>query len=805
MSEAPRRAPFRAFLSFWLRDVPPEALWIAPLVLVWLIPLLGVLWTLQQAPDWLEPREMRIVLAPGQSVILGHDRAQRRDDLWSPYADPQHVRLLRTAAGEWRLENVAASKQVLWKPREAKDYHRVREWRLTPGAQFTVGVHRFVVATVAAEGLTLQAASQTWRYDGTDLALNSQALPPCEPGGLEVLLDRLPTPLRRTRPFSLGGGVQCATRLGAAGVAADSVIIAPTATGYVLRLGPAARADGPPVLAADASGSGAPLRELTVPLAVDDSLIIGYTRYRVTHAADSLTLAVIARGQRWPADEPRPVSQPGVQVTLAPLDFLHRPAWPVFVAWLAPWLALPWLGSRHPLGPSWPARLGLVLCLALASGSLALYLWNDAGTILWPYGLAWLTLGGLLWAARRTLWSALLVGLLTWLLGWGLVAQLQLGVGADESAWLRYGHSTAALTGLFSGLLLAGLIFWRGFRPAWRLEDRLTSGLIAGLVVASLLLLGLQVLFGDEGGLKVFQPFELTKLALIVAAAAALAQRVGLHGWDLTLSKPGLWLRYLGPVFVLVALVLFALAFLHDFSPLVLLALGGLALTWAYLRIHPNWRWRLGGQAVLAALGIALVLGVMQLRQHPAWFPAGLQSDRIQVWAAPERYPHAGYQLRQALTAIRAGGWWGVNAGVLPGHARPGHNGRAMAIPAVQDDFAPAFFLNRYGGATALALLAAQILLVLTLWRIGGRALRLTRQNDYRLQTLGGFAYFALASGGGLLAAHGLVSWGTNLGFLPVMGQPMPLLSAAGSHALFLIAPLIALALALEESHYHAH
>ena len=800
MPKTPRRTPLRAFLSFWSRDVPPEALWIAPLALVWLIPLLGVLWTLQQAPDWLEPRELQIALAPGQSAILGHDRAQRRDDLWSPYADPKHVRILRTAAGNWRLENVAASKQVLWKSQEAKDYHRVREWRLTPGGQFTVGEHRFVVVAVAADGLTLQTASQTWRYDGVDLSLNNQALPLCEAVGFAALLNRLPAPLRRTRPFSLGGGVQCAARLGLAGVAADSVIIAPTTAGYVLRLGPAARPDGPPVVVADVGASAAPVRELTVPLTVGDTLVIGYTRYRVTQTADSLTLAVLARGQRWPADEPRPASQPGVQITLAPLDFWYGPEWPVFVALLAPWLGLPWLGSRHPVGPSWPARLGLALCLSLASGSLALYFWNDAGTILWPYALAWLTLGGLLGATRRTAWSALLVGLLTWLLGWGLVAQLQLGVGAAESAWLRYGHSTAALTGLFSGLLLAGLIFWRGFRPVWRLDERLANGLMTVLVAAALLLLGLQVLFGDEGGLKVFQPFELTKLALIAAAAAALAQRVGLHGWDLTLSKPQIWLRYLGPVFVLVALVLFALTFLHDFSPLVLLALAGLALAWAYLRIHPNRYWRFGGQATLVALGIALVLGVMQLRQHPAWFPAGLQSDRIQVWAAPERYPHAGYQLRQALTAIRAGGWWGVNAGALPGH-----NGRVMAIPAVQDDFAPAFFLNRYGGVTALALLAAQILLVLTLWRIGGRALHLARQNDYRLQAWGGFAYFALTSGGGLLAAHGLVSWGTNLGFLPVMGQPMPLLSAAGSHLLFLIAPLIALALALEESHYHAH
>ena len=45
----------------------------------------------------------------------------------------------------------------------------------------------------------------------------------------------------------------------------------------------------------------------------------------------------------------------------------------------------------------------------------------------------------------------------------------------------------------------------------------------------------------------------------------------------------------------------------------------------------------------------------------------------------------------------------------------------------------------------------------------------------------------------GLLLALGLVGMGS------------PLLSAAGSHLLFLIAPLIALALALEESHYHAH
>ncbi|MEI2780101.1 MAG: hypothetical protein V9H25_02115 [Candidatus Competibacter sp.] len=187
MPEAARRVPFRAFLSLLWRELPPVTFRTVLLALAWLIPLLGALWTLERAPDWLEPREVRIDLAPGQSAILGHDRAQRRDDLGSPYADAEHVRVLRTASDEWRLENVAASKQVLWKPRGARDYRRVREWPLAPGGPFAVGEHRFVAAAVAADGLTLQSGSQTWRYDGISLFRNNQPLPLCDPGGLEAL------------------------------------------------------------------------------------------------------------------------------------------------------------------------------------------------------------------------------------------------------------------------------------------------------------------------------------------------------------------------------------------------------------------------------------------------------------------------------------------------------------------------------------------------------------------------------------------------------------------------------------------
>jgi len=159
---------------------------------------------------------------------------------------------------------------------------------------------------------------------------------------------------------------------------------------------------------------------------------------------------------------------------------------------------------------------------------------------------------------------------------------------------------------------------------------------------------------------------------------------------------------------------------------------------------------------------------------------------------APEQYPHAGYQPRRALEAIRAGGWTGA---VWSDTA----NGRVMTVPLVENDFTPTFFLNRYGGLAALLLVATQTAFVLLLLAIADRALRRTNRNDRRSVARGDFAYFALCGGAAMLGAHFLVSWGTNLGFLPVMGQPMSLLSAAGSHLVLFVLPIVALAVAVEE------
>ncbi|MCU0808524.1 MAG: hypothetical protein MUC53_11515, partial [Candidatus Contendobacter sp.] len=115
------------------------------------------------------------------------------------------------------------------------------------------------------------------------------------------------------------------------------------------------------------------------------------------------------------------------------------------------------------------------------------------------------------------------------------------------------------------------------------------------------------------------------------------------------------------------------------------------------------------------------------------------------------------------------------------------------------NDFTPAFFLSRQGGAAGLGLVGLQAAFILLLLMIADRTLDWIGRGDYRLTALGSFAYFTLYGGAALLGAHMLVSWGANLGFLPIMGQPMPLLSAAGSHLTLFVLPIVALAVAVEE------
>lgn len=763
------------------------------LTLLWLLPVLAAGWTVYRAPAWLEPRMLTVTLEPGQTVMLG------REALRAPQADSEHILLWREVGGGWRLANIATDKQVLWQPARGGDKQPIREWSLRAGAVFVADGQTFTVLGVEGGRLALQEGRRRWEYDGFRLHLDGQPLPECYPDWRSRWRERVADlgwlGLVR-RPLRLGGGVHCADRLGLVGVPLDTVVLAPVGSGFVLRPGEAGRPDGPAVTVAAGGPEAESLWRRSVPLAVGDDLIIGRTQYRVLRTAPVLELVVVARAQRWPAAiASRPVTPP-VEVHWRPVAWLWPPGlgaltWPLGLALPLLVLGLVWpTRTRDGRWPSAGNRGRIAGALALAGCSLGLYLSSLTVPVLWPYLLTWPVL--LLWlTVVRSPWSVGLLVVLTLLLGGGWITLLQLGTGAEESGWPRFGGGGAALAGAFGWLAWAWRSIWRRWRPVEGLGFRLARWGPLALGGAALTLLAAQAAFGDEGGWNGFQPFELAKLALVLLAAHALTIGAG----EGSARKFFRWPLSLGPVLLLLVASGFALGILRDFSPLVLLLLWGLALAWSYLRVHPRSGWRWGGRLALLLLIGSLAGGVMWLRQQPDSFPLDLKPIRIRAWAAPEQYPHAGYQLRRALEAIRAGGWTGA---VWNDAA----NGRVMTVPLVENDFTPTFFLNRYGGLAALLLVATQTAFVLLLLAIADRALRRTNRNDRRSVALGDFAYFALCGGAAMLGAHFLVSWGTNLGFLPVMGQPMSLLSAAGSHLVLFVLPVVALAVAVEEGNY---
>ncbi len=225
-----------------------------------------------------------------------------------------------------------------------------------------------------------------------------------------------------------------------------------------------------------------------------------------------------------------------------------------------------------------------------------------------------------------------------------------------------------------------------------------------------------------------------------------------------------------------------------------------MALAWSVAARRPAAVAGLLGMACVAVAAVAWlrVAGPAEVAQ---W---GFYADRFAVWLDPASHPHTGQQLLMAARAIADGAWWG--AGNWLGIASLGDAaGAALHIPAVQDDFAPTFFINRHGLLGALALWAMQALFIAGLLHTAAGCFGASeRARDFRQAWLWRFRCFVLCGGAAFVLGHLLLSWGTNLSIFPIMGQPMSFLSAGGSHLLFFICPLLAFnaisAQSLEES-----
>jgi cell division protein FtsW len=720
---------------------------------------------LARAPAAFYPAVIDVQLRPSESIVLG------QAELAVPDAEQRHIGLRRDAAGGYFIRNASASRALLLL--RGKDEQRTGATTLHAGQTFQLGATRFTVDDATSAMLAFSAGGQQWTYDGATVRRGGAvqaACPDSRPGArLLVAWNRFaPHAVTVRRPLVFGASLHCGNRLGLAGIDGGAAMASRTPDGIVLA------ASNTPLLV-----DGQALAERDYPLAGVTALIAGRTRMTVAIDGNHVLL--------------RPASHVALfSAALTPLPAQVTWQWRQRGAWTLPPAAV------MPAAALLLGALGTALFQAL--GGAALWTWRAAGIVIVGGGVAALLLqraghapgiGMSLVLAWAALWYAVLapgkLHLLTsaavLLLGIGLLAQLELGLGGAESSWLRHVQKTASLVAVGVG---AGVLP-RLFRRATPLPQARLEWLLLLLAALALTALTLQVAFGDETGVFDIQPVEFAKLALAALAAHCLAL-----GMSPQAASGGMrrWLRLGAPALLFIALLALALVQVDDYSPLILLLVWSTAMALGYALASRSFK-----LAGALAAGALLCVGAIALLHNAG--PAQLANwqfygDRFQVWLDPATHPHTGQQMLAGGRAIADGGWWGSD-GVLGLTTLGQHAGSAMRIPAVQDDFAPSFFLNRHGLAASLGLWLLQALFVAGLLQVAAGAWAdSVAARDFRRAWSGRFRCFALCGGAAFVLGHLLLSWGTNLAIFPIMGQPMSFLSAGGSHLLFFICPLLA-------------
>jgi len=172
----------------------------------------------------------------------------------------------------------------------------------------------------------------------------------------------------------------------------------------------------------------------------------------------------------------------------------------------------------------------------------------------------------------------------------------------------------------------------------------------------------------------------------------------------------------------------------------------------------------LGGLKWKHAVAIMLLAAVMlPVAYH---FMKPYQRERLTSFTAPEEdYHGSGYQVIQSLIAVGSGGLWGK--GTLQGSQIQG-----SFLPVPQTDFIFAAFAEEHGflGAIAVLLLYFAVLM------------RLVHNAQTAPDRAGTFVVMGVVA---VLAFHILVNVGMVVGFMPVTGIPLPLMSYGGSSVLF--------------------
>jgi rod shape determining protein RodA len=272
------------------------------------------------------------------------------------------------------------------------------------------------------------------------------------------------------------------------------------------------------------------------------------------------------------------------------------------------------------------------------------------------------------------------------------------------------------------------------------------------LALAAVALLGRKVLGAKRwillpGG-QHFQPSEWVKLVLIVALAKYFAEE---NERDTTLAD------------VVKAGAIAAVPMLLVLRQPDL----GTALTYVPIAVMALF---MGGIQFRHAAIILLLAGVLA----PAVWHYGIrpyQKQRLTSFLHPDADSQkSGYQLEQSKIAVGSGGIWGK--GLLKGSQTQG-----AFLPEQHTDFIFAAWAEEHGFVGAVALLLLYFLVLM----------RLVHNAQTAADRAGGFVIMGIVA---VLLFHVLVNAGMVVGFMPVTGIPLPLMSYGGSSLLFMFLAL---------------
>jgi rod shape determining protein RodA len=176
----------------------------------------------------------------------------------------------------------------------------------------------------------------------------------------------------------------------------------------------------------------------------------------------------------------------------------------------------------------------------------------------------------------------------------------------------------------------------------------------------------------------------------------------------------------------------------------------------------------LGGMRWKQAVVILLILGLLL---PVAWIKVlkPYQKERLSSFRDPDADAKgSGYQVNQSLIAVGSGGIWGSSQGSQT---------HLAFLPVPQTDFIFAAFAEEHGFVGALGVLLLYFIVLM----------RLTQNAQTAPDRAGAFLVMGVVA---VLSFHILVNVGMVVGFMPVTGIPLPLMSYGGSSVLFMFLAL---------------